>query len=582
MRNAPARVALTFVLLVALAAPACAGSSGSAFRRMSEEFLDHWLRQRPQVATRLGVHTYDDLLLVVTRDGVAREADWLRGFRTRLAAVPREALDFDQALERDVLAARVDRELLDLEVVRPWERNPNLYLDLVAGSVQSLLQRDFAPSCSRIRSATRRLRMVPEVLRAARLNLQHPPRLFTEVAIAQAAGVLQFYRVGIPGMTTGCRDPLVQADLAEADTNAVHAIESFLLFLREDLLPRSDGEFALGRKTYQQKLACDEMETTPVESLLARGRSEIERTHARMATLAEQIAPGQGVAAALDSIGRDRPASDRLVASIQEQLEGVRAFVREHDLVSMPEREDLVVRETPPFRRSLSFASMDASGVWERVVGRSFYNVTPVDSGWSERQQQDHLAFFNRFASQIVTIHEALPGHYYQFLASRRLPSRVRQAFPCGTATEGWAHYCEQMAIEQGFGGDDPRYEFAQQAQALQRLGRLVVGISLHTAGMTLAEAQRVFEHDCYMAPITAQREARRGALDPTYLVYTLGKWRILELRDEVHARLGDRFSLRTFHDALLRQGGSPAPVARAGVLRLLHADAPPSAGPSR
>jgi uncharacterized protein (DUF885 family) len=256
--------------------------------------------------------------------------------------------------------------------------------------------------------------------------------------------------------------------------------------------------------------------------------------------------------------------------------------VRAHELVTMPEREDLVVRETPTFGRSLSFASMDAPGVWERVARRAYYNVTPVDPAWSERQKHDHLAFFNPYGSSFVTIHEALPGHYYQSLAARAMHSRLRQALTCGTAVEGWAHYCEQMAVEQGFGGGDPRYEMAQQWAALQRLGRLVVGISLHTAGMTLAEAERVFEERCYMAPVNAEREARRGALDPTYLVYTLGKWHILELRDEVRARLGDRFRLREFNDALLLQGGSPAPVARAGVLHVLHADAPAAAGSAR
>jgi uncharacterized protein (DUF885 family) len=199
-----------------------------------------------------------------------------------------------------------------------------------------------------------------------------------------------------------------------------------------------------------------------------------------------------------------------------------------------------------------------------------------VDPAWTERQKLDHLGFFNRWSSEIVSIHEAIPGHYYQFLALKRAPSRLRQAFGCGTNTEGWAHYCEQLAIEQGFGGDDPRYELAQQSLALQRLGRLVVGLSLHTQGMAYEEAVRVFEEQCYMAPVNAQREARRGALDPTYLVYTLGKWRILELRDELRLRMGPRFDLRAFHDAFLDQGPAPLPVVRDALLRQLAAVALP------
>ena len=570
MPRCTARLATAGLLLAALAGHARADDAGAAFRRLGNEFLAHWLSQRPQTATRLGLHTYAGVLLPLTPAWVASEAEWLRGLRSRLGAIPREALDFDRALERDVLAARIDRELLDLEVIRPWERNPNVYLDLVAGSVQSLLQRDFASSCSRVRSATRRLRMVPEVLRAAKLNLKHPPRLYTEVAISQAAGVLQFYRQAIPALTAGCRDPLAQADLAEADTGAVAAVQDFLTFLREDLLPRSDGDFALGRETYQRKLIADEMEGTPTDSLLARAYRALDEARNRMEALATRIAPGQGVAAALDSIQSDAPSETGLVPAVQEELEGVRAFVRSHGLVTMPSKENLVVRETPPFRRSLSFASMDAPGVWEPRAGRAFYNVTPVEPTWTPKQKRDHLAFFNRYASQIVTIHEALPGHYYQFLASRGMKSRLRQALTCGTAVEGWAHYCEQLAIEQGFGQGDPRYELAQQFLAIQRIGRMIVGLSLHTAGMTVEQAERLFEERCYMAPVNAQREARRGALDPTYLVYTLGKWRILELRDEVRAQLGDRFRIRAFNDALLHQGGSPMPVVRAGVLREL------------
>jgi uncharacterized protein (DUF885 family) len=238
------------------------------------------------------------------------------------------------------------------------------------------------------------------------------------------------------------------------------------------------------------------------------------------------------------------------------------------------------VRETPLFSRSLSFASLDPPGVWEGGADEAYFNVTPVDPRWSEAQQNDHLAFFNRWNTRVVAVHEALPGHYYQFLALHEVRSRVRSSLGCGTNIEGWAHYCEQMALEEGFGGGDPRLQLAQQWLALQRLGRLIVGLSLHTAGMTDEQAEKLFEERCWMSPITAAREARRGALDPTYLVYTLGKWRILELREEVKRALGVRYSPRLFHDALLRQGVAPLPVVRAGVLRELTGQGTPPEEP--
>lgn len=565
-------VALLGLLGTGLAGPslARAGGADARFQQLADEFLDGWLARHPQAATRLGVHNRDRELRVITQATLAADVAWLRGVRERLGGIARAELSFTHALDRDVLSARLERERLDLEVIRPFETNPNAYLELVAGSVQSLLQRRFTSPCERVTGVFHRLRQVPEVLRAAQVNLRHPPQLYTEVAIGQFEGALRLYREQVPALAAQCHSPELEADLAEADTAAVRAVQSFLDWMRTDLLPRSDGEYRLGRDAYQRKLACDEMESTPVESLLARGRREIAATRARMERLAASIAPGAGVQAALDSLARDHPSAAELVPTVQGELTRIRAFVRERGLVTPPASEHLIVRETPPFRRATSFASMDAPGVWEGKANEAFYNVTPVDPAWTERQQLDHLGFFNRWSSQIVSIHEAIPGHYYQFLALKRAPSRLRQAFGCGTNTEGWAHYCEQLAIEQGFGGDDPRYELAQQSLAIQRLGRLVVGLSLHTQGMAYEEAVRMFEEQCYMAPVNAEREARRGALDPTYLVYTLGKWRILELRDELRSRMGPRFDLRAFHDAFLGQGPAPLPIVREALLRQL------------
>jgi uncharacterized protein (DUF885 family) len=568
----PAALLLALALLTAGRAASATGLSA-----LEDEYFSRWFAFHPQEATRLGIHRYDDRLEPVTAASVAKEAAWLHDFGKRLAALPVTGLSYDDRIDRAALAARVDRQLLELEEVRGWERNPNFYVNLVTSPVLALLQRNFASPCSRIRSATRRLRGVPEVLRDAEVNLKHPPRLYTEVAIDQARGALRFYRETVPALSATCKEPELQADLAEADTAAVRATESFLTFLQEGLLPNSDGTVALGRDLYQRKLWADERDSTPVDSILARGWRELARTRARMTELAGSITPGASVEAVLDSLAQVHPSADQQVAFVSAVLDTIRAFVRDHQLLTPPRREHLIVRETPTFARSLSFASMDSPGVWETGADEAYFNVTPVDPSWSAAQQQDHLGFFNRWNTQIVSIHEALPGHYYQFLALRGVKSRVRASLGCGTNIEGWAHYCEQMAVEQGYGGGDPRIEMEQKWAALQRLGRLIAGVSIHTAGMTQPDAEKLFEEQCWMKPINASREARRGALDPTYLVYTLGKWHILDLRDEVRAALGARYTPRLFHDALLRQGVVPLPLLRCGVLHeLAGRDLPP------
>ena len=575
MRAGIRRAILVMLMLAAAAPQARAASQDGNFDALSHDFLGEWLARRPQAATRLGDHSHDSELYAITPQSVASDLEWLREMQELLAAIPREKLSFERQLDRDVLASRIEREILELSEVRSWARNPNTYVDLVSSPIQALLQRDFAPLCNRIQSATRRLRAVPEILRAAPLNLDHPPTIYTEIAIAQLDGVLTFYRVTLGALTAECREPRLQADLAEADTAAVKAVEAFRRTLKDEVLARSDSSFALGASLYARKLAADEMDRTPLDTLLAQAWRELEATDARMKLLAERIAPGGGVQAALDSLAQGAPSESQLVPAVSGELDAIRAFLRKKDLLTMPSRENLIVRETPPFRRSLSFASMDAPGVWDKNGTQAYYNVTPVDPAWSAQQKRDHLAFFNRWSAALVSIHEALPGHYYQYLANRNVPFPIRQAFGSASGSEGWAHYCEQMAIEAGFGDGDPRYEFAQLYLAMQRLGRFVVGISLHTKGMTYDEAVTLFEERCYMPPVNAAREARRGTSDPTYLVYTLGKWRILALREECRTALGDRFSLRDFNDAVVAQGPVAAPVLRAAVLRALGVRAP-------
>ncbi|HTM57862.1 MAG TPA: DUF885 domain-containing protein [Candidatus Udaeobacter sp.] len=583
LRRTRAVVLAALLAAILAAAPAGAASAPSKqaaksrapagaprFDALVDEFFERWFAFHPDAATRLGLHRWDDQLPPLTQASVQAESTWLRGFQTRLRSLSPTSLSFPQLLDRATLDGWIERQCFDLEVVRSWERNPNTYVGLVTSPVQSLLQREFAPDCARVRSAARRLRMVPEILRAAKINLRHPPLRLTEIALDQARGALRFYRETVPALSARCHDAITEADLAEADTAAVRATEDFVRFLDEDLRPRSDGVLALGRDVYQRKLWADEMDRTPIDSLLARGRAELARTRARMAELAARIAPSGGVQAALDSIDSVHPSPENQIAFVTAEIDTVRAFLKTHDIVTRPASEHLIVRETPLFARSTSFASLDPPGVWENGADEAFFNVTPVDPHWSESQQRDHLEFFNRWNTAIVTIHEGLPGHYYQFLALKRVRSRVRAALGCRSNIEGWAHYCEQMMLEQGFAAGDARTELAQQWLALQRLGRLIVGLSLHTGGMTEAEATAFFEQQCWMSPITAAREARRGAIDPTYLVYTLGKWRILELRDEVRAALGDRYSARAFHDALLAQGSAPLPIVRAGVLHTL------------
>jgi hypothetical protein len=266
-------------------------------------------------------------------------------------------------------------------------------------------------------------------------------------------------------------------------------------------------------------------------------------------------------------IGREHPSAGGLVGDTRSELDRIRAFVRTENILTPPSRENLSVNETPEYARSTSFASMDSPGAFERVATEAYYYVTPPDSQWDENRREEHLSFYNRYALPIISIHEVYPGHYYQYLALKQSPSRVRVALGSASFTEGWAHYCEQMLLDEGFGGNNPKLRFAQLSMALLRLCRYLVGLRLHTAGMSYEQGVEFFIREGYQERVNAEREARRGTLDPTYLVYTLGKMQILKLREDYHERIGDAFNLKVFHDHLLSYGMPPVKIIRLAML---------------
>jgi len=347
----------------------------------------------------------------------------------------------------------------------------------------------------------------------------------------------------------------------------VKAVQDYATWMEEELSPHSEGEFRLGRKVYQEKLADDEMCDTNVDTLLAQGFAALADNEKRMRAAAHKIDPSFTPKQALDQMATHHPSADSLILSANAVLEKIRNWIADKHILTPPSKQNLRVIETPIFARSLTFASMDSPGVYETHADEAYFNVTPVDSGMSPEQQADHLGFFNPWQLEIVSIHEAFPGHYYQFLHLKEVPSIVRQLMGSGSNSEGWAHYCEEMAIEQGYGNGDPRYELAELNLARQRIGRLICGIEMHCHAWTIGEATDFFVTQCYMPRVNAEREARRGTSDPTYLVYTLGKWEIQKLRHEVENRMGSRFKLAWFHDRFLDLGRTPLAAIRTAFL---------------
>jgi uncharacterized protein (DUF885 family) len=439
------------------------------------------------------------------------------------------------------------------------------YIATPPGAVDGLMKRDFAPAATRLRAVVARLKATPALFAALRANVDNPPREFTDLAVRMGAGAVGFYQDTLRHWAQGAagKDAGLLREFNAANDAVVRSLSATVAWMKKDLPPRSRGKYALGAETFARQLLYEEMVDIPLDRLLAIGEANLRRDQEAFRAVAAKIDAAKSPAEVMRSLSDDHPTEADLIPSARRTIEKIRRFLVDRRIVTIPSEVRPTVLETPPYARNGSFASMDTPGAYETKATEAFYYVTPPEKDWSAGQKEQHLRLFNAPVMQLITIHEAFPGHYVQFLYAKQYPTKTRKLTACGSNVEGWAHYCEQMTVEEGYGGGDPKIRLAQLSEALLRDCRYVVGIKLHTRGMTVEEGARVFEKQGYQEPSTAYEEARRGAYNPTYLYYTLGKLQIYKLRADYRKAKGKGYRLETFHNEFVRQGGLPIKLIR-------------------
>ena len=383
-----------------------------------------------------------------------------------------------------------------------------------------------------------------------------------------AKGSVGFFQGSVAtwAKTASGTDSRLLEEFDRANNQAIAAARGFATWLETDLKPRSDGRYAIGPDNFLAKLKYEEMVELPLDELLAKGEAQLARDYAAFVETARKIDPSKTPAQVMTGLSDDHPTADDLIPAVRRSIDEARRFVVESKIVTIPSEVRPRIEETPPYARSGSFASMDTPGPFEARATEAFYYVTPVEKDWDAKHADQHLRLYNPPVVAMINVHEAYPGHYLQFLYAPRFPTKTRKLVFCGTNAEGWAHYTEQMMVDEGFGGNDPRFRLAQLQEALLRDCRYVVGVQLHTRGMTVEEGARLFVEKGFQEPANAYEEARRGAYNPTYLYYTFGKLQIQQLRDDYRAAKGG--GLREFHDAFVAQGGLPIGLVRQILLR--------------
>ena len=577
------------VVAVALFVTAlCLAGANSAARQIADaeyeavadEYIKGYLAVRPLEGTALGLHEYDGKIFDHTRLALDAELSRLRRFDDRLAKFEPTKLSPRQSIDLRILQAAVKKELFEMQDMATFERNPMVYTR--AADLNVYVQRNFAPLEDRVRSLTTIESQIPNILIAARTNLDEVlPKPYVELAIEMAKGASDFLKKSLPPAVAGVKDEQVRIAFENANRKAAHAVNDYATWLEREKLSKASLNFALGEEKFRRLLAQTELVDLPPQKILEIGMAQLKAEQEAFVDAAQKIDPSKSPVEVFRQIQSEHPTPQNLIPGVSKDLDKIRKYVVNRHLVSIPSDVRPKVKETPQYERATSFASMDTPGPFEKRATEAYYYVTPTENDWPEKQKQEWLTAFNYYTSDITSIHEAYPGHYVQFLHLNESPaSKVEKIFDSYAFIEGWAHYCEKMMLDEGYGSatnstpseDDvkraAKYRMAQVDEALLRLCRLCVSIKMHTQNMSIDEATKFFQENCYYEEKPARQEAMRGTFDPGYLSYTLGKLEILKLRDDYKAQEGDEFSLEKFHNELLNHGMPPIRLLREIMLK--------------
>jgi uncharacterized protein (DUF885 family) len=454
-----------------------------------------------------------------------------------------------------------------------YTKNPMTYAQAV--DINNYIKRDFAPLEERVADIIAVERQFPALFANAKANLADSlAKPYIEMAVSIAKGNVGFLSGDLLTALAPVKNDTLMTAFRNANEGAIGAINDFVQWLQKEKLPKAHLHYAIGEGLYRQFLYNNEMVTSSPEEVLAIGMAELKREQSVFASAAHTINPNKPAIDVYHEMEKEHPSADSLIPESRKHVESIRQYLIDHQICSMPSPVRIQVKETPLYARETSTASCDVPGPFETKAKEAYYYITPVDSKWTAQQKEDWLASFNYYTTDVVTIHEAYPGHYTQFLhLNASSATRIEKIFSSYAFVEGWAHYTEKMMLDQGYGNDgDPvkaaKYRLAQSGDALLRICRLCVSIKTHCEGMSVDVATKFFMDNWYQGDKPSRQEALRGTYDPGYLFYTLGKLEILKLRADYQQQEGAGYSLKTFNDAMMDNGMPPIRLMREILLK--------------
>jgi hypothetical protein len=556
------------ILLVAvLALCACGGAEQQAtptgvdkqpWEAFAANTITEYYGRNPELAVSVGLHEYDGQMSDFSLAAAEEYASWIDGVIATAASY--DDLEGIEAFERDYMVNALRGELFWIRDSGFAINNPVAYAFALDFDVY--IDREYAPLEERIVAYTKYASQIPTALHTMQENLELPlPAPYAQTAHAIFTGMASYMENTVPGLFSAVEDEQLQRQFTAVNSVAARAVKQTATWLDEQRASATD-DYALGEEKFLEMLRATQGVDISLKDLKAAGELNFEQNLKQLHDACAEFAPGES---ARDCVlkAQNRKPSEGAVAGATRQLPGLREFLEDNDIVSIPGSEEALVAEAPPHKRSNS-AYIDIPGPFESGLP-SVYYIAPPDPGWSE---EDQLAYIPGEADLLaISVHEVWPGHFLQFLHANRARNNVGQHFSHYSFVEGWAHYTEQMMIDAGLGDGDPEYRIGQLLNALLRNVRYLSAIGLHAEGMTVEESQAMFEEKAFQDFGNASQQAFRGTYDPGYLNYTLGKLMINKLRDDWTTGRGGVEAWGNFHDQFLSFGSPPIPLIRKQML---------------
>jgi uncharacterized protein (DUF885 family) len=523
-------------------------------------YLNDYFTAHPDVGVYAGRHEFDGKLPDWSDAGIKKEIARLHGVRDQATQFADASLDERQRFERAYLIAQIDKELFWMEKAEWPYKNPFYYADSIDPDVY--VSREYAPLDVRLRAFTAYAKAVPNALNQIKANLRLPlPRTYIKIGRTTIGGLADFYSKTVPTVFASVKDEALQSDFRAANEVAIKAVKDFDAWLASQESSATDN-FALGADKFSQMLKDTEGVDIPLDKLEQIGRADMERNLAALREACNQYAPGQSVEQCVAKASAHKPEGN-VVDAARKQLDDLRSFIIEKNIVTIPGTELAKVDEAPPYKR-WNFAYINTPGPYETGLPSTYY-ISPPDPTWTPEKRASYVPGVGSLL--FTSVHEVWPGHFLHFLHANRSPSKFGQVFVGYAFAEGWAHYTEEMMYDAGLGNNDPEMHIGQLLEALLRNVRFMSAIGMHTKGMTVAESERMFLEQGFQDAGNAQQQAERGTFDPAYLNYTMGKLMIKKLREDWTASRGGRNAWKDFHDQFLQYGGPPIPLVRKAML---------------